>query len=731
MYTITINKRWWIQGSCVLIACILYLVASALSMAAIPKYINFQGKLTDSESNPVADGTYTVTFRLYNTETGASALWTEEQAVTVSSGIFNAVLGTKTAFELEFNTPYWLSVQIGSDNEMVPRQRLTSAGYAINADNLDTYTSTQFIRSDANDIVTGQLSFTYPGTSIILQPSSAPADDTKMLDLRNDSDTSKFSIDAEGDIVSQNVNVAGALEVSGETTLSGETTITDSLTIGADGVGHDIKLYSDDSNKYLLWDASESKLTVTGETEFTGTTTYQSLTISNNAMDMDGNIISNIGNTGTDFTNTGGLNIADDLIVTGTVEAEHLTSSDDATVTDQLNVGGSLDVDGTVQIDNTLTVGTDGTGYDTKLYGDLPGSYLAWDATSNKLLIVGKVAIGDRVPTHAVGSNDLYIEGDLEVDGSSWLGDAAGDNLVLQGTLSATNLEFTGDLIPGADDSYSLGSASNEWQNVYVDNIAYLDEARLNDNEKIKLGTGQDAEIYVGTEDNLYLANLTEDKDVYFQVNDGGTSKTPLFIDASTSRLGIGTTTPEETIDVSGGIRLSGRIRQGSLGDLAEMMKLSKLITNPENIELENPEILAAAKEKNLPIFLKNETEYIEYLAQRPEAADVVIITEDGGVMRSFKPFATNAIGVISTNPAQILRDGLENAVAVALNGIVPCKVTTENGLIKPGDLLASSSTPGHAMRAGENPPAGTVIGKALTSLEEEAGVVEIMVMMQ
>ena len=35
----------------------------------------------------------------------------------------------------------------------------------------------------------------------------------------------------------------------------------------------------------------------------------------------------------------------------------------------------------------------------------------------------------------------------------------------------------------------------------------------------------------------------------------------------------------------------------------------------------------------------------------------------------------------------------------LALVGIVPCKVTSENGSIRPGDLLVTSSTAGFAMR--------------------------------
>ncbi len=108
-----------------------------------------------------------------------------------------------------------------------------------------------------------------------------------------------------------------------------------------------------------------------------------------------------------------------------------------------------------------------------------------------------------------------------------------------------------------------------------------------------------------------------------------------------------------------------------------------------------------------------------------------MVINEDGGIRRSYAPFASNVVGIISTNPAQVLRDGMENAVPVVLSGIVPCKVTAENGEIKPGDLLVSSTTPGRAMKAGKNPPQGTVIGKAVTKFDKDVGVVDVLVMLR
>jgi len=68
--------------------------------------------------------------------------------------------------------------------------------------------------------------------------------------------------------------------------------------------------------------------------------------------------------------------------------------------------------------------------------------------------------------------------------------------------------------------------------------------------------------------------------------------------------------------------------------------------------------------------------------------------------------------------------------VPLAVVGIVPCKVSAENGPIAVGDLLVTSNTPGHAMRAAD-PKVGTVVGKALEGHSGGTGVIEIMVTLQ
>jgi hypothetical protein len=68
-----------------------------------------------------------------------------------------------------------------------------------------------------------------------------------------------------------------------------------------------------------------------------------------------------------------------------------------------------------------------------------------------------------------------------------------------------------------------------------------------------------------------------------------------------------------------------------------------------------------------------------------------------------------------------------ETEVPMAIVGIVPCKVCDENGAVAAGDLLVTSSTPGYAMKAPENPVAGTVVGKALGNLAGKSGKVEVL----
>jgi hypothetical protein len=119
------------------------------------------------------------------------------------------------------------------------------------------------------------------------------------------------------------------------------------------------------------------------------------------------------------------------------------------------------------------------------------------------------------------------------------------------------------------------------------------------------------------------------------------------------------------------------------------------------------------------------------------EPGDVLSIspTDAGGVIKSRRAFDPAVIGVYSTRPGVlgadkggITRVGKEE-IPVAITGIVPVKVSAENGAIRPGHLLTSSSILGRAMRAGRNPKVGTVLGKSLGFLGRGQGTIRVLVM--
>jgi hypothetical protein len=113
---------------------------------------------------------------------------------------------------------------------------------------------------------------------------------------------------------------------------------------------------------------------------------------------------------------------------------------------------------------------------------------------------------------------------------------------------------------------------------------------------------------------------------------------------------------------------------------------------------------------------------------------DVLVISasKDRAVEKSAGRYDSTVIGIYSTKPGFIGGQPIEgpgpNTIPVAMVGIVPVKVSAENGAIQRGDLLTSAARAGHAMKA-VDAPAGTIIGKALGELNSGTGVIEVVLM--
>ncbi len=116
---------------------IMLVVLISISMANASQIINYQGKITDSDGEPVADGDYQIIFTIY--DAGGASQWTSDvQDVPVSSGLFNYPLGSVIPIpdDIFENPNLFLGIKIGDDPEMSPKTLLTSVPRAAIAHNL-------------------------------------------------------------------------------------------------------------------------------------------------------------------------------------------------------------------------------------------------------------------------------------------------------------------------------------------------------------------------------------------------------------------------------------------------------------------------------------------------------------------------------------------------------------------------------------------------------------------
>jgi hypothetical protein len=123
------------------------------------------------------------------------------------------------------------------------------------------------------------------------------------------------------------------------------------------------------------------------------------------------------------------------------------------------------------------------------------------------------------------------------------------------------------------------------------------------------------------------------------------------------------------------------------------------------------------------------------------EAADpgTVMVVDEGGALRaSDKAYDKKVAGVVSGagayRPGMILgkTPSPGKRVALGLIGKVYCKVDAQYSPIEVGDLLTTSPTNGHAMKATDPLAAfGCVIGKALAPFSQGQGLIPILISLQ
>jgi hypothetical protein len=121
------------------------------------------------------------------------------------------------------------------------------------------------------------------------------------------------------------------------------------------------------------------------------------------------------------------------------------------------------------------------------------------------------------------------------------------------------------------------------------------------------------------------------------------------------------------------------------------------------------------------------------------EPGTVLIAGEDGRLSACSAAYDKAVVGIVSgageDQPGIVLGGGRPDAqgcAPIALIGRAWCKVDAGYGAITVGDMLTTSPTPGHAMKAADPARApGSIIGKALQSIPDGCGMVPVLVTLQ
>jgi hypothetical protein len=133
-------------------------------------------------------------------------------------------------------------------------------------------------------------------------------------------------------------------------------------------------------------------------------------------------------------------------------------------------------------------------------------TYLVENATTGAFSVTFKTTSGTGATWSATdkGFKILYSDGTNVVDITADLGD------ITTGTIASGEITTTGNIVPGANDTYDLGASGNVWRNIYTGDLHLSNKAK-NEGNMVD-GTKGSWTLQEGKNDIFLINNVSNEK---------------------------------------------------------------------------------------------------------------------------------------------------------------------------------------------------------------------------
>ncbi|MDH3890887.1 MAG: hypothetical protein OEV49_07355 [candidate division Zixibacteria bacterium] len=736
-----------------LVTSLLSVFLTASTSAAVPTAINYQGLLLDNAGEPVADAAYSVVFTIYDAAAAGNSKWTETQNVNTSGGLFSVLLGSiNPILDTVFNgSTRYLGIKVGVDPEISPRTAMVTVPYSFRTATVDGAS----------------------GGNITSKVTIGPGHTNSGADA---------FVAGDGNIASGDQSTVGGgtgHDASGtQSTIAGGRSSTVSATVGTvgGGIGNTASgtlastVAGGESNT-----ASASRATVGGGS--TNEATGERSTISGGSHNDASGEASTVGGGRNNYARGdfstiagGGSDVPADSNYAEGIYSTVGGGAGNGATSGRTTVGGGRD---NIASGYTATIAGGYNNSASDQYSSVGGGSGNIASGFMATIAGGQNNEADGTEAAIGGGNGNTADGSRAAIPGGQNNEASGAYSLLAGLSNTTHAE--------ADYSMAVGR----------DNIAGRPYAVALGNFCLSFGessfaVGDHSQTFIGANYSVAMGRnafaeqagtfvFADSTDALFD------SHAPnVFIVRAAGGVGLGTDNPngkalaiDNEFTGSGNVMLdlNASVDITSSGRDVLQIEVGGSATTIQYIECERGSDIEFRVHGDGDVtadgaFTGGGADFAELIhvssgAHSVEAGDVMVIDPNSprSIVMSTQPRSTLVAGIFSTSPGymasehdwdaiELARSGksgneaddtdleytpvLELAaemdeVPLAVVGIVPCKVSAENGPIQVGDLLVTSSTPGHSMRD-EDPKTGTVVGKALESLSAGTGIIKVLV---